>query len=238
MVQINNTKIADIGFYINLDKRTDRNETLQKHLEEFEITGVERFSARSDNSAGQLNLINTTFDIYEKFLETDAETLLILEDDCKFLPILKEHSHNIFNDIYSCDWDLFWLGCVNRRSPIKYKNNCYQVSSTSYAQSYIIKRRMCQDILTHFKNNWAHLGVDELLTLFAYGVDLAKNPNKYSFYQSDQPLNDFKTEYLCLCHTYALSTQYNSYSDLWKHVTTLENWIPKHHPNEKPSWLN
>lgn len=238
MVTINNTKIADVGFYINLDRRTDRNEILRKHLQDFEINGVERISAHANTSCPQLNLVNTTFEIYEKFLETDAETLLILEDDCKFLPVMKEHAVNIFNDIYSCDWDLFWLGCVNRKAPVKYKNNCYQVSSTSYAQSYIIKRRMCQDVLTHFKNDWSNLNPDELLTLFAYGVDLAKNPNKYSFYETDQPLNVFPIEYICLCHTYSLSTQYNSYSDLWGHVTTLEDWIPNHHPNEKPTWLS
>jgi hypothetical protein len=238
MVKINNTKIADLGFYINLDKRTDRNDILQQHLAEFEITGIERFSARSETTSPQLNLVNSTFDIYEKFLETNAETLLILEDDCKFLSEFKEYSENIFNDIYSCDWDLFWLGCVNRRPPLKYKNNCYQVSSVSYTQSYIIKRKMCEDILTYFKNDWSNLGADEMLTLFAYGVDLAKDPNKYSFYQSEQPLNDFPVKYLCLCHTFPLSTQYNSYSDLWGHYTNLEEWIPLHHPTEIPSWLS
>jgi hypothetical protein len=237
MVTIKNTKIADMGFYINLDRRTDRNEILLKNLQEFDITGVERFSAHEDTGIPQLNLVNSTFDIYEKFLASGAETLLVLEDDCKFLPVLKEHPEHIFNDIYSCTWDLFWLGCAHRKPPIKYKNNCYQVSSVSYAQSYIITRKMCQDILTHFKHDWTGLNPDEMLTLFAYGAAAAKNPNKYSFYQAAQPLEVFNVEYVCLCHTYPLSTQYNSYSDLWGHVTVLEDWIPSNYPNEVPSWL-
>lgn len=233
MVKIGDTKISDIGFYINLDYRVDRNEQLLKNLDEFNISGVSRYSARSETGTPQLNLINTTFDIYKKFLETDHETLLILEDDCKFLEPFNTAHREILSDIYSLEWDLFWLGCVNRRPPVFYKNNCYRVSSPSYAQSYIIKRKMAEDVLKYFEKDWNHLNPDELLCLFAYGYDMAKRPNDFEFYQKDQPLDNFETEYVCLCHEYPLSTQYNSYSDLWGHVTSLENWIPLHHPKTK-----
>jgi len=233
MVKIDDVKLADIGFYINLDRRTDRNEQLIKNLQEFKITGVNRYSARCETKTPQLNLINTTFDIYKKFLESDAETLLILEDDCKFLEPLLENRESIFNDIYSTDWDLFWLGCVNRKPPVFYKNNCYQVSSPSYAQSYIIKRKMAEDVLKHFENNWHNLNPDELLCLFAYGYDVAKDPFGLEFYNKEQPLDHFETKYKCLCYEESFTTQYNSYSDLWGHVTVLEDWIPRHHPKVK-----
>ena len=233
MVTINDIKIADLGYYINLDKRTDRNEQLLKNLEEYNILGAERQSARCETTTPQLNLINTTFDLYKKFLDTDAETLLILEDDCMFLPILKEKTSEIFQDINNTDWDLFWLGCVNRKPPVYYKNDCYRVSSPSYAQSYIIKRKMCEDVLKHFEQDWSSLNPDELLCLLAYGYELAKDPNKFQFYQKDQPLDHFECMYTCLCHDHPLTTQYNSYSDLWGHVTSLEEWIPLHHPKVK-----
>ena len=232
MVYIDNLKLADIGFYINLDKRTDRNNQLIKNLQEFNISGVVRQSARTDTDTPQLNLINTTFDIYNKFIQSDAETLLILEDDCKFLEPFLEKKEIIISDIYNTDWDLFWLGCVNRKQPIYYKNNCYNVSSTSYAQSYIIKRKMAEDILHYFENDWSNLNPDELLCLFAYGYDIAKYPNKHNFYDIDQPLDIFETKYKCLCYEYPLSTQYNSYSDLWGWVTNLEHWIPNSHPKK------
>jgi hypothetical protein len=233
MVTINDTKISDLGFYINLDRRTDRNEQLIKNLQEFKITGINRYSARCNTDTPQLNLINTTFEIYKKFLESEAETLLILEDDCKFLEPFLENRKNIFNDIYSVDWDLFWLGCVNRKPPIFYKNNCYQVSSPSYAQSYIIKRKMAEDVLKYFENDWNNLGPDEMLCLFAYGYDVAKDPFGLNFYDKEQPLDHFKTKYRCLCYEESFTTQYNSYSDLWGHVTTLENWLHLHHPKSK-----
>lgn len=238
MVTINNTKIADLGFYINLDKRTDRNARLLENLSNYNISGVERFSAFNHTSTPQYNLILSTFAIYKKFLESSAETLLILEDDCEFLPPLNEYFVNIFNDIHSTEWDVFWLGCVNRKHPKFYKNNCYQVSSPSYAQSYIIKRKMCEDILHYFENDWNNLNPDELLCLFAYGYEIAKDPNQFNFYQTEQPLDVFPVKYISLCHTFPLTTQYNSYSDLWGHVTNLEDWIPKHHPDVMPTWLN
>jgi hypothetical protein len=232
MVKIHNSKIADIGYYINLDKRTDRNQQLLSNLNEFNITGVNRYSAISDGPAPQLNLVNTTFQIYKIFLESDAESLLILEDDCKFLDILKTDYEKIFDDINNTDWDLFWLGCVNRREPRFYKNNCYQVSSVSYAQSYVIKRKMCEDVLKNFENNWHNLCPDEMLSLFAYGYDIASNPKKFEFYNQNQPLDVFTTEYKCLTYESSLTTQYNSHSDLWHHMTNLEEWIPNHHPKK------
>ena len=35
MVKINGQKLADLGFYINLDKRVDRKEQILKNLENF-----------------------------------------------------------------------------------------------------------------------------------------------------------------------------------------------------------
>jgi len=233
MVTINDIKIADLGFYINLDRRTDRKEHLEKNLKEYNITGVERQPARENTSTTQLNLVNTNFDLYKKFLSTDAETLLVLEDDCKFLPSIKQDTKEVFENIHNTEWDLFWVGGINRKPPIFYKNKCYQVSSPSYAQSYIIKRRMAEDMLNYFNPNWLNLGIDEMLCLFAYGYDIVKDPFGNNFYNLDQPLEHFKTEYTCLCYEVAFTTQYNSYSDLTETETTIENWLPLHHPKSK-----
>lgn len=224
------TKIADIGFYINLDKRTDRNQRILSNLKEFQIEGVERHKANEETKSPPINLLNSTFEIYRKFLATDADTLLILEDDCKFLePLLKDRAQ-IFSDIYSTEWDLFWLGCVNRRDPVFYKNNCYQTTSTSYAQSYIIRRTVCSALLEKFDSTFSTHYPDELLCLFMYGEDIAKNPSEY--YKTEKPFEKFIPIYKSLCYKYSFSTQYNSYSDLTGIETSLENWLPNHHPEK------
>jgi GR25 family glycosyltransferase involved in LPS biosynthesis len=230
MVTINNIKIADLGFYINMDYRTDRNENILKNFEEYNIKGIERHKADTSTTSGAWNLVKSNFEIYKKFLETDAEVLLVLEDDCIFLPSIKENTEEIINDIYSNDWDIFWIGNVNRRPPVYYNNNCYRVSSTNYSQSYLIKRRMAEDILNHFDPNWRHLGIDEMICLFTYGIEIAHDPNKFDFYGKQQPLDHFTPEYISLCYKIALTTQYNSYSDNWNNMANLEEWIPLHSP--------
>ena len=92
---------------------------------------------------------------------------------------------------------------------------------------------MAEDVLKIFKSNWYHLGIDEMLCLFAYGIDIAKDPFGNNFYNIDQPLDHFKTEYKCLCYESVFTTQYNSYSDLTQTQTTIEDWLCLHHPKSK-----
>lgn len=231
MVLVNNKKLADIGYYINLDKRPDRNEQILKNIQDFNISGIKRFSARCDEISPNINLINTTLDIYKAFLKTDFETLLIIEDDCKFLEPLKKDPDNIISDIYSVEWDLFWLGCFNRRTPIYYKNNCYNVSSVSHTQSYMIKRKMAEDIL-NWQNGFGFGHIDEFLCLFSFNPELAYDPNKYKFYEKDQPLDCFEKKYITLTYKYALTTQYDSYSDLWIKESNLSEYLASSHPEK------
>jgi hypothetical protein len=231
MVKINGQKLADLGFYINLDKRVDRKEQILKNLENFNITGVERYSARCEGDSPNINLINSTIDIYKKFLESDAETLLVLEDDCNFLEPLNRDSKTILSNIHSTEWDVFYLGCYNRRPPIFYKNNCYRVSSISYTQSYLIKRKITEEIV-RWDTGFGVGHIDEFLCLFAYSPEIASDPNSFEFYKKEQPLDCFESKYKSLTYKYALSTQYNSYSNLWHKEALLSDYISSSHPEK------
>jgi hypothetical protein len=235
MVKFNNIKIADIGFYINLDRRDDRRKKIEYQLNDFNISGVERYSAFSQYDSNTLNCKQSHLLLMEKLLETNFETLLILEDDCLFLDVLKSDGNEIFNDINNTDWDIFWLGCRNRRSPIRDKNNCLQVSSVSYAQSYLIKRDFCKFIIDNFNgtNLFAQpVTPDELLSLAPYGVDVVNHPDKYNYYNLDQPLDVLPTFYKSMCYKFGLTTQYPSYSDLWFFDVNYEEYIKQGFLNE------
>jgi len=228
MIKFNNIKIADIGFYINLDKRKDRKEKIESQLNEFNISGVERFSAFDEYDANTLNCKQSHLMLMKKLLDSDFDTLLILEDDCLFLDVLKEDGDNILKDINNTEWDLFWLGCKNRRPPIKDNNNCLQVSSVSHSQSYLIKRNFCEFIVNNFsKTNFFNQPVtpDELLSLAPYGVDVVNNPKKYDYYNLEQPLDVLPTIYKSMCYKYNLTTQYPSYSDVWKMDVNYSEYI-------------
>lgn len=221
-----NRKIADLGYYINLDSRQDRREKIESQFEKFEIRGIQRFSAIEEYDSGPLNCKKSHFAILEKLVNSDYDSILILEDDCLFLDFLKEESDFIFENINKTDWDIFWLGCRNRRSPIFYKNNCYRVSSVSHAHSYIVKKSFAEYILNNFPfGTYGTLSLDELLCLCVYGKEITSDPNKHNFYQSDQPLDDFKSDFLALCYEKSLTTQYASYSDLWRLEADYESYI-------------
>jgi GR25 family glycosyltransferase involved in LPS biosynthesis len=232
MIKINGVKIADTGFYINLDKRVDRKEKIESQLKDFNVEGMQRFSAVNDLGSGPLNCKQSHYRVYEEFLKTDGEVLLVLEDDCLFLDYFNEHSLNIINDINSVEWDLFWLGCRNRRSPQLYKHNTYKVSSVSHAQSYLIKRDFCKYILDNYPITiHNHIAIDELLCLSIYGCEVTSNPDKFNFYQLDNPLNDLPIIFTSLCYEKPLSTQYPSYSDLQNMEIDYEDYIKNSHPS-------
>ena len=99
MVSFNGKKIADIGYFINLDERTDRLEKLESQLSKFKIEGVERVSANKSTSSGPTNCKRSHYDLLKKLVDSEYETLLVLEDDCLFLDFLLEESDEIFDNI-------------------------------------------------------------------------------------------------------------------------------------------
>lgn len=236
MVKINDIKIADLGFYINLDRRTDRKKKLTKQLDDFNITGVERYSAFEKSNSNVINCLHSHFNLYKKLIDSDHETMLILEDDCLFLDVLKENQEEIFENINKTEWDIFWLGVQNRKEPKYVKNKIYQVSSPNYAQSYIINKKTCKDIIENYPIDLnSSLGIpstpDEFLCLYQYGREVVYNPKKFNFYQLEQPMDVLEVKIKSYCYETALTTQYSSYSDLWGIVTNYENYIANNFRN-------
>ena len=231
MISIKDSKIADIGFYINLDKRPDRKEKIEQQLSEFNILGINRHTANCSTDSGPTNCKLSHYEVYEKFLSSNENLLLVLEDDCLFLPQFTARSKEILNNIFSQSFDLFWLGCRNRRTPRLYNNHCYQVQSVSHAQSYLINRKLCKYIVETFpKNIEIGLSIDELLCLVPYGEDVARNPNRYEFYSLDSPIDVLSLHWTSLCYESALTTQYKSYSDLWHFDSDVESYITSSYP--------
>lgn len=232
MITINNIKFADCGYYINLDSRTDRRNNIENQLITNNITGIVRHKANESSDSGPQNCKNSHYELYVKFLEnTTAEILMVIEDDCLFLPYLFDHTNEIHDNIFSNNFDLFWLGCRNRRWPHFVKNKCYRVQSVAHTQSYLIKRNLCEYILNNFPlYNHNGLAIDELLCLVPYGYDVAFDPNKFNFYSLDDPLNNLPIFYNSLCYERALTTQYKSYSDLSHFDCDYENYITSSFP--------
>ena len=234
MVELKGKKIADSGFYINLEKRTDRKNNIESQLHKLGLVGVERFNAITSLRSPQLGCNKSHYTLFENFIKTDGEVLLVLEDDCLFLDVIYEESDEIINDIFSVEWDIFWLGCKNRRSPLPNKNNTYFTTSTSHAQSYLIKKKLCEHILNTYPfDSLNNILIDELLCLSMYGPDVVRYPNKYNFYNLENPYDVMERKFISLCYDESLTTQYNSYSDLWNHSNDYEKYITQGYPNKR-----
>ena len=228
MVTISGKKIADIGFYINLDERVDRKKKIEKQLNECKIENVQRLSACTATHTGPLNCEISHRECYKRLLGTpNADTVLVLEDDCLFLEPFLSNYESILNDIYSVDWDVFYLGTRNRRKPLYFKNNCFRTSSTAHAHAYILKRKFIEYFFNEYPDPMFHNNsIDELLTLLPYGKDVARDPNKYGFYQMDQPLTQLPVENIVtLTYRFCLATQYQSFSSLWRHSNDISTYI-------------
>jgi GR25 family glycosyltransferase involved in LPS biosynthesis len=231
MITINGYKFADIGYYINLDRRIDRKDNIEKQFNTYNIHGVERHSANTETNSTPLNCKISHYELYRKFLSSDSDSLLVLEDDCLFLPYIFNETKEIYNNLIDTEFDIFWLGCKNRRTPRLYKNKLYQVQSVSHAQSYIIKRKFCKHIIDNYPvQSHNSLAIDELLCLAPFGYEVSCDPNKFSYYQMDNPIDDLKTYFLSLCYERSLTTQYSSYSDLTEVEVNYESYITSSFP--------
>tara|TARA_R110002153_G_scaffold99177_2_gene234653 strand:- start:733 stop:1464 length:732 start_codon:yes stop_codon:yes gene_type:complete len=233
-VNINGSKLADIGRYINLKKRGDRKKYFLNQLVSAGITEVTRKAAIESEHGGVSGIIETTFELYKEFLETGKDTMVVFEDDCKFLSTIKDNSKQICSDIANTEWDIFWLGGCNRK-PIRYiGNNCCQVSSINYAQSYIISKNFAESLVAAFSTldkqyvnifDVHHAGIDEVLCLYAYSKELVRDAIPTGFYNLDQPLDKYKPKYRAVCYKEPLTTQVNDTSDITHVETSLDEWL-------------
>ena len=70
-----------------------------------------------------------------------------------------------------------------------------------------------------------HLGMDELLCLYAYSKDIARDALFNGFYDLDQPLDIYKPKHIALCYKEPLTTQVNDKSNITHVATTIEDWL-------------
>jgi len=80
-------------FCINLDKRVDRWNHFEKQSNKFNISEYERISAVDGDTIdvsqypskfmkGEIGLLLTSINVFEKAIELNLENFLIFEDDC------------------------------------------------------------------------------------------------------------------------------------------------------------
>jgi GR25 family glycosyltransferase involved in LPS biosynthesis len=158
MVTWNGIKLADKGFLINLEERTDRLKESLDELNSNNIAGVERFDAikiTEDDDNGWIirGCTHSHMEILKKQVENKWDKVIIFEDDF-FLDICdvdnKTISDDMISKIYETDFDLFFLGaCL--LEPSEFVND-YLIKPNKFVQTttYLTSLKFANYVVENF----------------------------------------------------------------------------------------
>lgn len=185
MFTIYDYKLADIGYFINLDKSTDRLENVNHQIRHFRINGLERFSALTNQHIPQSSATDSHLAVFDSCLKSNIDTVAVFEDDFQFsdeLMFMPGYSidfytylSSIYDELINSDWDIFFLGFNPRKKCIPVSKNIARVFKSTGAWAYLIKKRAYTHILETTNYSRDRLAIDDLLPMVTY-----KNFNCYA----------------------------------------------------------
>jgi glycosyl transferase family 25 len=125
-------KYIDNIIYINLDKRTNRNEQITRELTVFNREKVYRLSAVDNAITKQLGCLTSHLNALKLARDNKYPNVLILEDDAMWANI--KIAYPIFKMLVEKPYDVIMLGGTFA----KYNKTTYRVISSLAASSYLV----------------------------------------------------------------------------------------------------
>jgi GR25 family glycosyltransferase involved in LPS biosynthesis len=174
MFTILGKKLADIGFYINLDKSTDRKTNVENQIKKYEINGLERFSALTDEMI-QYSCTKSHLSVLNKSLKEGYETVFIAEDDFQIYDEcyynvddikninFEQVLNSVHEDLKNIEWDVVLLGCNPKSYIIKETDNLGVINKSTGAWAYLIKNTTFQFIIDNLNYKKDYLAIDDFL---------------------------------------------------------------------------
>ncbi len=151
----------DKFIYINLKRRTDRNEHIIKELKKYNLPQekIERFEA-VEHEKGKLGCALSHFEVLKKFRDSTDKVWCIFEDDHYFTQPKEVCDEYIKDFLENENFDVF-LGCTARLrgNPViggKF-TRAYKSNSTSF---YIVKKNVAEALLASHKQSIRTLKVN------------------------------------------------------------------------------
>lgn len=173
MFSINNLILANKGFYINLPSSEDRRENVNNQIKKYNIQGLERFEALTDEMI-QFSCTKSHLCVFEESLEENLEIIFVAEDDFEindecyypygdktFNTVLKD----VYNDLKNVEWDVILLGCNPKSTLIPVTQNLSIINKSTGAWAYIIKKRAYEYILNNSNYKRDYIAIDDYLPL-------------------------------------------------------------------------
>lgn len=196
-------------FVINLKKRLDRRQHIIEQLKSIEcykyqiIEAVDytQIDISQSMKNGAFGLIETWKKIYHLYKDSDSNEIILIEDDCQFLPNFNVKLQLYYNYLPD-DWDMIYFGAnhLNDR-PVttthKINDYCIKLSNSFTTHCLVMKKELFSEVI-------------EYLTTTNIEVDLA--------------LTTFQKKYNAYSPIEKLTTQMPGYSDIeskWVDYTNI-----------------
>lgn len=184
-------------FYINLEKRLDRKEHIEKQLSEYELP-FERFNAIPEN-LGILGTTKSHREVYKLAKERCYKNVLIFEDDFTFLVSKKELEEELAKFFDSnIDYDVCMLAYnVMNHEEVKGLDFIRRIIFSQSASGYIVNERY----------------YDTLISLYDWAIPLLEKTNAHWLYANDQCWRDLQKKDKWYYFTKRIGKQMDGYSD-------------------------
>lgn len=145
----------DYIFYINLNRRKDRKEEIEKELIKMDLMNkTERFEA-IEKDIGYLGCFLSHLECLKKARERGYKNILIFEDDFEFI-VDKNYFYNKMNILMNEEWDALFLS-YNSDSFIKIDENKIKFNDVRTASGYIIRNHYYNKLIDLYEISYKKL---------------------------------------------------------------------------------
>lgn len=183
--------------YINLDRRTDRKEHIEKELNNFNLN-YERYPAVDMPDFGSLGCCYSHLNVLNIARNNNYKNILIFEDDFTFL-VNKESFENNLNNFFNLnlDFDVLMLSYQLLDYEKTEYDFLYRVKEAQTASGYIVNQ--------HY--------YDKLITLYDESFMFLKQTDYHWLYMNDQAWKILQKTDKWFCFNPRIGKQISGYSD-------------------------
>jgi GR25 family glycosyltransferase involved in LPS biosynthesis len=194
-------------FYINLDKRKDRNGETITELRKLGIKKPNRMNATKHKISSFIGCAESHIECIEKAKELNWDYVIIFEDD--ILIDSKKALIQKINKFINYEFDVLFLGCWNYIKPIEIEKDLAKVVKAVCTHAYIVKSHYYDTLIDNYKE----------------GIKLKYENLKDNKYNCDEYIDILQKKDKWYCITPIHITQRDGWSDHFKCDRNLKNII-------------
>ena len=141
---------------INLDRRPDRWQRMQREFARCGIEDVRRFPAIDGDSSsvpthwthtrGAYGCLMSHLQVVQEARESGAACVLIFEDDTVFDPEFDTRFARFMAEL-PADWDILYFGALHKDEPRQIRDHVYRISKANSTYAYALKRTVFDDFI-------------------------------------------------------------------------------------------